>query len=225
MNQNIINYIKSNPKLISPTLQIYNKLFGRNKIKLKPKNKLLYKTIWLKNTSITVLGRNNTIIIHDLSRLLQCNITILGNNNRIEIGKNAYLDQADFYIEDNNNQIIIGDHSSIHGFTKLATIEGTSITIGQDCMFSRDIHLRTGDSHSIINSDKIRINPSENIEIGDHVWIGTKVICLKGVHISDHSIIGAGSLVTKQFHEPHVILAGNPAKIIKHDIDWLRERI
>jgi len=52
------------------------------------------------------------------------------------------------------------------------------------------------------------------VEIGDHVWIGERVIILKGVTIGDDSIIGAGSVVTKDVSK-NVIVAGNPAKYIR----------
>ncbi len=70
--------------------------------------------------------------------------------------------------------------------TRLACIEGTSIEIGEDCMFSANIVFRTGDSHSIINSDGQRINASKSICIGNHVWIGNTVIVNKGVKVSDN---------------------------------------
>lgn len=92
-------------------------------------------------------------------------------------------------------------------------------------MFSSDIQFRTGDLHSIVNLQGDRINPSQNITIGNHGWIGTKVICLKGTEVAHNSIIGAGTLLSGKFQTPNCALAGVPAKVIKEDVDWLRERI
>ena len=65
-------------------------------------------------------------------------------------------------------------------------------------MFSNDIEFRTGDSHSIVDLDtRKRINYSQNIHVGNHVWIGSRSIILKGVNIGNNSIIGTGSIVTK----------------------------
>ena len=52
------------------------------------------------------------------------------------------------------------------------------------------------------------------IKVGSNVWFGGNVTVLSGVTIGDNSIIGAGSVVTKDVPS-NVIVAGNPAKIIK----------
>lgn len=92
-------------------------------------------------------------------------------------------------------------------------------------MFSSAIELRTGDSHSIIdNETKKRINLAQNILIENHVWIGAHSIILKGVNIKSNTIIRTNSLVTKSIPS-NCIAAGIPAKIIKNNIDWIRERI
>jgi acetyltransferase-like isoleucine patch superfamily enzyme len=48
---------------------------------------------------------------------------------------------------------------------------------------------------------------------------------LKGSFIKDNSIIATGSVVTKAFEESNVIIAGSPAKIVKENVSWVRERI
>lgn len=55
---------------------------------------------------------------------------------------------------------------------------------------------------------------SEGIQIGNDVWIGSHVVVLDGVTIGSHSIIAAGSIVTKDV-EPYAIVGGNPAKLIR----------
>lgn len=219
------NYIKSNPDKIAYLLRLHNRILGFNKISISPSNKIKIGAVLMKNTTILVKGINNTITIKNLSRLVNCSIYISGNNNHIVISSRAGLNKTDLHMEDDNNKIFIGENTSFFGDTQLAAMEGTSIRIGEDCMFSSDIQFRTGDSHSIIDFNGKRLNPSENIYIGNHVWVGTKVICLKGVHIADNCIVGAGSLLTKKFNEENVIVAGNPAKIVKHNINWLVKRI
>ena len=56
------------------------------------------------------------------------------------------------------------------------------------------------------------------IIIGENCWIGTNVRICKGVTIGDNSVIAACSVVTKDV-PANCIVAGNPAKIVKSNID------
>lgn len=92
-------------------------------------------------------------------------------------------------------------------------------------MFSYDIDIRTGDSHSIINTiSNERINYAKDIFIGNHVWVASHVSVLKGVHIFDNSIIASRSVVTKTFKEGNIIIGGIPAKKLKENVNWAKER-
>ncbi len=53
------------------------------------------------------------------------------------------------------------------------------------------------------------------VVIEDYCWIGSNAVILPGVHLGKHTIVGAGSVVTKSFTCGYCIIAGNPAKIIK----------
>ena len=52
------------------------------------------------------------------------------------------------------------------------------------------------------------------VNIGNNVWICTGAIILPGVTIGDNSVIGAGSVVTKDI-EPNSLAVGNPCKVIR----------
>ena len=54
--------------------------------------------------------------------------------------------------------------------------------------------------------------------IGNHVWIGKDVTILKGVHIADGAIIGAG-VVVKDI-PARCLAVGNPAHVIKENVEW-----
>ena len=56
--------------------------------------------------------------------------------------------------------------------------------------------------------------PSAPVTIGDHVWICSRVLILPGISIGDHSVIGAGSVVTKNI-PPRCVAMGNPARVVR----------
>ncbi|MFP3154187.1 acyltransferase [Lachnospiraceae bacterium ZAX-1] len=197
-----------------------------NSIKLKKTgNNKIHSTGFLKRCKITIYGSNNSILIGDKSILDHATIYIKGNDNCIELSDKVGIKQGELYIEDHCNRIQIGSGTQLCGTAHLACTEGTSITIGKDCLFSSDITLRTGDSHSILNLDGKRINPAKSINVCDRVWIGNSVIILKNTTILEDSIIGSGSVVTKEFHESNVVIGGNPANILKRDVCWIHKRI
>lgn len=55
----------------------------------------------------------------------------------------------------------------------------------------------------------------KNITFGKDCWIGMNSVVLPGVVLGDNTIVGAGSIVSKSFVKGNVVIAGNPAKIIK----------
>lgn len=93
-------------------------------------------------------------------------------------------------------------------------LDVNTITIGDNVMFGPRVGLYTA-GHPI---DKdIRITGLEYglpITIGNNVWIGGNVVVMPGVHIGNNTIIGSGSVVTKDIPSD-VIAAGNPCKVIR----------
>lgn len=204
--------------------KLINRFPFNNKLKLKGakyenKGKLLF------GSKIINKGKGNLIIFEKGGRLKNTVITISGNDNTVIVGKNSSVNNGEFYIEDNGGRITIGEKTRMCGKIHLACIEGCSIEIGNDCLFSSDIVFRTGDSHSILDMDGKRINPSADIKIDDHVWFGYRAMVTKGVHVASNNIIGTGALITKSFEDSNCTIAGVPAKVIKTDVNWCSERI
>lgn len=84
------------------------------------------------------------------------------------------------------------------------------VIIGDNVKFSGDNLILTS-NHDIKDFNIVNI---ENVEIESNVWITYRCIILPGVKIGKNSIIGAGSVVTKNI-PANVIAAGNPCKVIK----------
>lgn len=223
MRNRIVTIYNRYPRIAKIIRLIHNST-GGNKIKTGESTFRISDTL-MKKTRIVFNGKNNKLIIDKDVRLFNCNFFILGENNTIIIGEKSILNNCDFWMEDNDNYIKLGASTTINGTTQIACIEGCRVIIGNDCMLSSEISIRTGDSHSIIDNEGARINSSKDVMIGNHVWIGTRCIINKGTIIRDNSIVGAGAVVTKVFNESNIIIAGNPARIIRNDIGWRRERI
>lgn len=216
--------IRSTNVLLSLFSFLYN-LLNVIRVRCVQGNDLRYSKAFLRKTTIRIKNSHNNLILMDGSYLERCSICIRGMYNTISVGRNCHLTDMEFYIEDDENCISIGENTTVGGKTHLACIEGTKIIIGDNCMLSKDIVFRTGDSHSIIDQSGRRINNSQDIIIGNHVWFGNKTTVLKGVKILDNSIVAAGSIVTDAISKSNVIIAGIPARIVKENINWLRERI
>ena len=90
-----------------------------------------------------------------------------------------------------------------------------SIIIGDDCLIGPNVQFLSV-SHDLTPSWRLakKHNYASGIVIGKNVWLGGAVIILAGVTIGDNSVIGAGSVVTKNV-EADSFYAGNPAKKIR----------
>ncbi|HWK08313.1 MAG TPA: acyltransferase [Puia sp.] len=69
-------------------------------------------------------------------------------------------------------------------------------------------------NHDLIDNRIFTVN--QPIRIGAHCWIGMGVVILPGTELGDHTVVGANSVVTGSFAEGYCVVAGNPAKIVKH---------
>lgn len=203
------------------------RLFGHNKVNICKGNTIELGGAIIKDTLFYVSGTGNRILFHGKNILLDhCKIQVFGSNSSIILHSDTFLLGSSLWIEDNGSSIVIGENTKMHEQAHLAAIEGCAVKVGRDCLFSSNIYAATGDSHSVLDAaDGRRINPSKDILIGDHVWIGQGVTLTKGVSIGRDSIIGGGSVVTKSFEDSNVAIAGNPAKIVKRDINWDYNRI
>ncbi len=197
------------------------------KIIIGNNNEIEYRGALLTNVTFSITGNGNRIDIKQNCSLNGVTFNIKGNNHIISIGEGCILGPGlNVWFEDEGGQLIIGERTIFAGYSNLTVIEpGLKIEIGNDCLFAYNLDIRTGDSHSVIDAKSgEKVNVAKNITFGDHVWVGGHSIILKGVSILDDSIVAAGSVVTKSADEKGVILAGNPACIVKRGITWSGER-
>lgn len=115
-----------------------------------------------------------------------------------------------FYTDCGKN-ITVGKNVFINACCRFQDQGG--ITIGDCTLIGHNTTIATL-NHDFSPAYRTNITP-KSVVIGKNVWIGSDSTILPGVEIGDGAIIGAGSVVTKNV-EPNCIVAGNPAKVIKH---------
>ena len=219
----IKTFLKSHPKLLNRFFAFCNALPLNNAYKGKRGNKVISKGL-MQKCKIRFRGKNNSVEIQNGAFLKNCTINISGNNNRVVFGEKTYANFADLCTEDDNNSVIIGNRTNLCGKIHLAAIEGTTISIGEDCLFSSEIVFRTGDSHSVLDMNGNRINQSQDIIIDNHVWLGHRVLINKGVRIGADNIVGTGAVVTKSMLDTNTVIAGVPAKVVKTGVNFDAQR-
>lgn len=170
-----------------------------------------------------VIGNDNDFDFSD-STLHNILIHVRGNHNKLKIDKNCYLKNTNLMFEGDNCEIYIGENTSVESAHIDVKENNMKISVGKNSMFSDEVFISTSDSHSILNLDGIRINQAKSIVIGENVWIGKRVMILKGSVIENGAIVAAGSIVTGNV-SANSIYAGSPAKRIKENTHWLREKL
>ena len=86
------------------------------------------------------------------------------------------------------------------------------IYIGKGSYIAPNVGLITA-NHSLDDPDKH--SDPKPIHIGEKCWIGMNSVILPGVTLGPHTVVGAGSVVTKSFPDGYYVIAGNPAQVIK----------
>ena len=126
----------------------------------------------------------------------------IGRNCRLDIGENAV--------------VTIGKGGFINCNTNLIIMH--RLEIGDNCDISWNCQFLDEDFHEINYKGKQRNDNS--IVIGNNVWIGCGVKIYKGTIIPNNCVIASDSVVKGIFSTENALIAGNPAKVIKENIEW-----
>ena len=96
----------------------------------------------------------------------------------------------------------------------LVALDVASIAIGDDVQIGPNVQLLTPTHPIDPDTRRAKWEAAEPIAIGGNVWLGGGVIVLPGVTIGENTVVGAGSIVTKDL-PPNVVAAGNPARFVR----------
>lgn len=190
------------------------------------KNRQFKKTLAAVKSSITHIGNfievsvGTTVKLMDGSTkddiLVKDNVMLLGchlfsfNHGRIELGKCSKLGHGTKILC--VDKVVIGDYTAIA--TDVTIVDNNNHPINPDFRLFMRMTQHGSDARSWAHSDH------KPVVIGKNCWIGEKSRIQKGVTIGDNSIVAACSVVTKDV-PANCIAAGNPARIVKTDIDQI----
>lgn len=141
-------------------------------------------------------------------------VIILGFEN-IELGNNVSFMQNSYIYAHDGGGIMIGDNFTMNTNSQLGASFG-KIIIGNDCAIAPNCVLRAS-NHNFENPDILFRKQGHTygeIIIEDDVWISSNCVITANTKIGKSSIVGAGSVVTKDV-EPYSIVGGVPAKLIR----------
>ncbi|WP_456110617.1 3-deoxy-manno-octulosonate cytidylyltransferase [Roseburia inulinivorans] len=189
--------------------------------------KIQYKNIENLLIKIDEKAENCVVKLHKPIKFVSGSVLdIKGINTTIELETSRFPYNLRVLTSSSSNQsLYIGKNCSTwHDFYIHLTEDDASVYIGDDCMLSKEITIWGSDGHAIIDCEKNRVMNIEKkgVYIGNRVWVSAGVTFTKNAKVLDNSVIGTGSIVTKEFDETNILLAGNPAKIIKRNIKWYR---
>ena len=202
-------------------------MFHGNKIYKMDSSGKMHRILFIPGISISFKGKNSAVIVHEpLPRFKNCKIRV-GNHCKIEIlesifkiKKLAIMAKGEFLKCRIGNNFSCTNNCEIH----IGPEDNLEVTIGNGCMFGRNVIIRATDGHKIIDRENMRIvNCGSSVNIGNNVWIAENCTVLKGVTIPNNCIIGTKSVVTKSCTMPFCLYAGIPAKLVKSNVTWQRE--
>lgn len=175
----------------------------------------------LENSTITIKGRGNILISEKDVRINDSKIIFEGNNSIVFLSASNYAYRLDLQVY-SESIVAFGKNNYFNSNVSLIVSEGKNFLCGKECLFAKDIRIRTSDHHLIydIETSK-RINYGKSVYIGDNCWICEDSKILKGVIIGSGTIVGAGSLVSMRKLRSNEMWGGIPVKCIKKNVCFL----
>lgn len=138
------------------------------------------------------------------------------------VEKDGKIEMGEYSKIDGTTEIMCVNHIVIGDYTRVA--HNTVICDNNNHPVSPEYRKKMARTPMNHKSRWWQYSDSSPIIIGENCWIGSNVRICKGVTIGDNSVVAAGSIVTKDV-PPNCIVAGNPAKVVKTDINLLKSPV
>lgn len=145
-----------------------------------------------------------------------------GKHNRLHVGSGCFImKHCTIQIEGEGLEVRIGDGVILMQCVNIVCQEQSCrIVIGDRCTIGHHVMFRSSDSHPIFDCQSgARLNLPRDIILDEHVWVAPRSTILKGVNIGMDSIVGTGSVVTRDVPAGS-LAAGNPARVVKGNVRW-----
>lgn len=128
-----------------------------------------------------------------------------------EIGKDCYIEPP-LHSNWGGKHCHFGD--CVYANFNLTLVDDTHIYIGSNTMIGPNVTIATAGHPILPELREQAYQFNAPVHIGKNCWLGAGVIVLPGITIGDNSVIGAGSVVTKDIPE-NVVAVGNPCKVLR----------
>ena len=151
-----------------------------------------------------ILHRLNTVDPSDFDEIGRLVKELFGKSDKAFVNPPFYCDYG-FHIETGKN---------FFANYNCTIIDVARVTIVDNCQFAPNVSIYTAGHPVHPDSRNSLYEYGIGVSIGDNVWIGGSTVILPGVHIGSNTVIGAGSVVTKDIPD-WVVAAGNPCKVIR----------
>lgn len=93
-------------------------------------------------------------------------------------------------------------------------LDCNTITIGEDVQIAPGVHIYTASHPLDAKTRRSGLESAHPVVIGNGVWVGGRAIVCPGVTIGDNTVVGAGSVVTKDI-PANVLAVGNPCRVVR----------
>ncbi|WP_192022375.1 acyltransferase [Shewanella sp. WPAGA9] len=196
-------------------------MIGRIKRKVLQEIKRIRSDILVKRTQFQTKLSSGTFSFSSPPRLdcpLRCNgsgLVHLGDKVSIGYNKAPKYGNGEILLQARRVEAKINIGSGTMTSNNISIIACSEISIGMNCQIGDQVAIYDCDFHEI-NPDTRNDSAGEvdSVKIGNNVWLGSRVMILKGVSIGDNSVVAAGSIVTKSIPS-NCLSAGSPAKVIR----------